>query len=652
MASPEHTARHNAAAQMGSMTIHDYWNRPTNLAFHDLTTTITPPPNLKSLLGLGLKFIPTPFRTNTFTKINQEGTGLPALARSLRLRCFFCAVGEPTTNMEFNPKLHVKSNWEPPDKYYIKLLRNRMTQFEIRLRKLFKPRKSVPNLSPTHRYTLEYLRSQQDFIIANCDKNLGPAIIERDQYIKLAYRDHLSDSTTYERLSKNAANIYIQQNKYRLSHWLTEHKEELTEQEYHFIEHHSSQVEDPLPYFYLTMKVHKKPLKSRPIVSFSGSLFHSLGVWIDTHLQKVAKSFPSYIESSFDLIKDFRNLNLPLNCRIFTADAVSMYANIDTETAITAIHDYIVANQNKFPYLPVTPLTEALEIIMRHNVFQFGDTFWKQLSGTAMGAPPAPTYANASFATHENTILPKYQNQLAYYKRYIDDVFGIWIPHPSQPTDTLLWQEFQRDINSWNGLDWIFSPRSEELVFLDVNISLQDQKLKTTLYEKPMNLHLYLSSRSSHPPGVLHGLIAGHIYRAFSLCTDTEDAQESVRKMWKYLRDRGYSKATLQPIFDTELKKRQSAVATESAVDTTKQWFFKLSYHPQDPPSRDIRKAWEDAVATPRLAKPLKDIDMNWTPLGHHRFIVCYTRPPNLGNLLSYRKLQPDSGPPVSSFFE
>ena len=400
------------------------------------------------------------------------------------------------------------------------------------------------------------------------------------------------------------------------------------------------------------MKVHKTPLKTRPIVSFSGSLYHSLGVWIDTHLQHVAKSFPSYIKSSFDLLRDFRNLNLPRGCKLFTADATSMYTNINTEIAISAIHDYIVSHQALFPLLPVTPLTEALQLLMRHNIFQFGDTFCEQLSGTAMGAPPAPTYANASFATHEAVLLPQYTSQLAYYKRYIDDIFGIWIPHPDPSIDAQLWTQFQHDLNNWHGLQWVVSCRSNNVIFLDLHLELRHRTIFSKLYEKPMNLHLYLPARSAHPPGVLHGLIAGHIYRAFCLCTDPSDAHASVSKLFQHLLARGYYASVLKPIFENAFKNRQNFTPSQQTDSSFDCWIFKLTYHPQDPSSRLIQQAWQDTVAAPRLSKPLERIDIRYNPIGHRRFIVCYKRPPNIGNLLSYRKLQPTSGPPVSSFSE
>jgi hypothetical protein len=638
------------------MPTFDYWNRPTKLAFHDLTSQLTPPPNLRSLLGLGLKFIPTPFQTTPFSHLSKEGSGTAYLERSLRIRCFFCAEGPIKTSTDYNAKLHVPSQWMPPDEYFPKILPARLRQFSISLRRLFKPRRTIPNLTRHHRHALEYLRTQTDFVVAHCDKNLGPAIIERDRYIALAFRDHLSDATTYLRLLPDEAVTAIAANKLLLKTWLSSHSQELSDEEYEYIRHHSNLVRDPLPYFYLLMKVHKQPLKTRPIVSFSGSLFHSLGVWVDTHLQAVAKTFRSYLQSSFVLIKELATLVLPPDCFLFTADATSMYTNIDTDAAISGIHDYVMRNQSQFPTLPLTPLTEALVLIMKHNVFQFGDTFWRQLTGTAMGAPPAPTYANIAYATHEDKILPAFRNRLKYYKRYIDDVFGIWHRHPDPIQDARLWLRFKRKLNGWHGLKWITSTPSTQVVFLDLTITLEDTRLHYVLYEKPLNLHLYIPPKSAHPPGVLYGLIAGSVFRATTLCSLPADAKLLIQKFWRQLRARGYPASILHPLFAKALARRQAPLPAASVAAAMEpppaHWFFKLTYHPQDPPSSAIRKAWQHTVAAPPFSKPLNLVDLNHTPIGDRRFIVCYRRAPNLGNLLSYRKLQPDSGPPVSSFLE
>ena len=49
------TKRQNAALCLASMRSWYQFNRPKNLALHDLCTEIEPPQNLRSTLGLGLK---------------------------------------------------------------------------------------------------------------------------------------------------------------------------------------------------------------------------------------------------------------------------------------------------------------------------------------------------------------------------------------------------------------------------------------------------------------------------------------------------------------------------------------------------------------------------------------------------------------------
>ena len=53
-------------------------------------------------------------------------------------------------------------------------------------------------------------------------------------------------------------------------------------------------------------------------------------------------------------------------------------------------------------------------------------------------------WATIYFAYHEvHTILPKYSPLLLYFKRYIDNIFGIWIGN------TLEWTYFAGDLNSF-----------------------------------------------------------------------------------------------------------------------------------------------------------------------------------------------------------
>lgn len=638
------------------MPIVDYWLRASKLAFHDLTTYLTPPRNLRTLLGQGLKFIPTPNRTTRFSELQENRTGVTHLARSLRLACFFLSHPPPETT--YNPRMAVPSDWMPTANFFPPFLSTRLLNFSIGLNQLFKPKKSKSNLSLPHRYALTYLRSQTDFLVVHCDKNLGPALIERDSYIRLAIADHLSDATTYRRLSQDDALQSHLSNVDAFTDWLRRFKPLIPPEEHKYLTHYIGTVKDPFPFFYILMKIQKIPLKSRPIVSYSGSFFYGLGVWVDHYLKQVAVTLRSYLKSSFELRSQLDALVLPpgRTYRLFTADAVSFYTNINTRAALNAIHTYIEDHPLLFPYFPLHALSEALEMIMTRNVFQFGDTFWHQLSGTAMGAPPAPSYATVSYGTFEEVFLDEYTDNLAFYRRYIDDIFGIWICDPDPIIDEHRWTTFQSRLNDWHGTTWIASPRSHEATFLDVTLTLRaDHTISCSLFEKPQNLHLYLPPRSAHPPGMLAGVIAGTIYRCRSLCSNPADANAKIKAFWNHLLARGWTRTVLHPLFSKALSTvvphlERAPPAPPTDPDTERLWLFKLRFHPQDPPSSAIRKIWEDTVASPPFGKPLANVDISYKPLGHRRFLVCYKRPPNLGNLLSYRKLKHNAGPPVSTF--
>ena len=173
-----------------------------------------------------------------------------------------------------------------------------------------------------------------------------------------------------------------------------------------------------------------------------------------------------------------------------------MYTNINTDKAIREISNYLNKQRHLFLDVPVDALVDALTIIMKNNVFRFGDTHWHQLTGTAMGTPPAPPYACLYYAVHEETLLEEFKENLFYYKRFIDDIFGIWkITDPI--TDDSTWQRFCQRLNDF-GLEWEVNERKHSVNFMDLTITMNNNRLSTTLYEKALNPYLYI------PPYIQH----------------------------------------------------------------------------------------------------------------------------------------------------
>jgi hypothetical protein len=251
--------------------------------------------------------------------------------------------------------------------------------------------------------------------------------MNRDAYIKQVLTEHLC-TPSYLQLNSTISLHRIAHTKQRLIKAFQAHRHTFTQLELDSFTR-SFTNRHRIPIFYGMPKVHKTPLQLRPVVSCINSFPSIFSTWLDFRMHELLHLIPSYIKNSTKLIHDLKNLTLPQNARLFTADASSMYTNIDTRTGIEAFQHLFTLYTDLIPEdFPKDFFLTTLDIIMNNNIFSFGDTFWRQLQGTAMGTPAAPLYSIITYGYHENTrILNTYHSNLIYYKRYIDDIFGIWV---------------------------------------------------------------------------------------------------------------------------------------------------------------------------------------------------------------------------------
>ena len=67
------------------------------------------------------------------------------------------------------------------------------------------PYRRTTNLLPIQQRAIAALVKRTDVLIVNCDKNLGPAVIDTTTYVSRAYSDHLANTDTYEELTQDEA---------------------------------------------------------------------------------------------------------------------------------------------------------------------------------------------------------------------------------------------------------------------------------------------------------------------------------------------------------------------------------------------------------------------------------------------------------------
>ena len=86
---------------------------------------------------------------------------------------------------------------------------------------------------------------------------------------------------------------------------------------------------------------------------------------------------------------------LPDGAMLFSMDAVGMYSNIDTAHALKVVEKYIKTYNSSITdfNMPIDFITQCINCIMSNNIIQFGDTFWRQKNGTAMGTSCAVNYS-------------------------------------------------------------------------------------------------------------------------------------------------------------------------------------------------------------------------------------------------------------------
>jgi hypothetical protein len=598
-----------------------------------LCQTTQPPAGTKNLLGLGLKYCVVPPKASPDIK-----KCMLKLAYRIRTKHHLITSNKPQ-NQSYNPQIYVKlKGWNPPPAPLT--TEECMTNFEKKLKEAIKinnhRRDTFTSLTPNQKTTLNTLKHSKEFIIIPTDKNLGPAIINRDAYITQVLQEHLLNPT-YLQLSPEIATCRIGQTKQLLIDAFNTYKDMLTQPEIDFFmrsfkNHHRT------PIFYGMPKVHKTPMQLRPVVSCINSFPSIFSTWLDFRMKDLLHLMPSYLKNSTELIKGLQDISLPPGARLFTADASSMYTNIDTDTGLQALRNLFTTYRDIIPMtFPKDFFLLTLEIIMNNNVFSFGNTFWLQLQGTAMGTPAAPLYSILTYGYHENTqILNTFKTNLIYYKRYIDDIFGIWVDSPDNT-----WESFKLALDQFGSLHWNLENLTTSTNFLDLQIDIIEGCIQTKTYQKELNLYLYIPPQSAHPTSCLKGLITGELIRYWSQNTQEEDFINITQLFIQRLMQRGHRIEDLIPTLQAaastidSIKGNRNPIQPQSQSDDT--LYIHWQFHPKDIKKNSIREIYD---------KTLK---------GHDNFSqmrIAMSRPKNLRDILCHTKIPDLPGRNTSDILE
>ena len=173
---------------------------------------------------------------------------------------------------------------------------------------------------------------------------------------------------------------------------------------------------------------------------------------------------------------------------------------------------------------------------MTHNIFRFGDTYWSQLSGTAMGTPPAPMYATLYFGILEQRFLPQFPECTFSTVAILTTASDFGFLHRTNLLPLMTCNGYCSKNPStqylYSRMD-VFAPiLFHRFSWRNYLTHRQRQSLHSRVFEKALNLYLYLPRHSCHPPGILKGLIYGMMLRFFRLSTDSASRPAASSPAW------------------------------------------------------------------------------------------------------------------------
>ena len=221
--------------------------------------------------------------------------------------------------------------------------------------------------------------------------------------------------------------------------------------------------------------------------------------------------------------EDLLQFSLILFCSL--SPIKSLYTNIPQGTGIKMVLQRIVntnpptSRANDYKNF----LRDSLKTIIKNNHFSFGEDFFRQTRGVAMGTKCAPPFANLFMASLKERALGTWKGPVpTAWLRFLDDVLMLWNGGLEQ---------LERFLSHLNGqmstIKFTLEHSQNSAVFLDLHIYKGDRFrstgiLDTKIHTKAINPQSFLHFTSCHPQHIFSNIIRGEVLRTLRCSSDQQ----------------------------------------------------------------------------------------------------------------------------------
>ena len=519
-----------------------------------------------SVLSKGLNFVPIAKSSDEF-QIKKDSE---SFFRRSRLTAFF----SDTSNSSFRDRdvfeslCPRKSNWVPPEGQFASL-----DLFISKCRRdisnlNFKRKLSYSNLSKDEWSALRRLRNRSDIVIKPADKG-GAVVVWRTDLYKQEGLRQLSDTNFYCQVGKDLTPDNQKLVKETVNSFISDGSLPSTAKNLVLTTPRTSHV-------YFLPKIHKPNNPGRPIVSACSCPTELISSYLDSLMLPIVQSLPTYIKDTNHALNIFNDFQFPDTSSklLFTMDVKSLYTVIPNDEGLRALQHFFNLRTVLEPSTPT--LLRLAELVLTLNCFSFGDQYYKQINGVAMGTKMGPSYANLFVGYIENQIFQQYTgHKPEYFGRYIDDCFGATSCSRSDL------DSFVSFVNSFHpALDFTWEISETSVTFLDVLVSVNGNCLSTTVHYKPTDSHSYLLYSSSHPKHTLNSIPYSQLLRVRRLCSDDDDFAVKCAEMREFFIRRNYPAHIVDRAILKVSNISRTTALTPRVRTSNERIPFTVTYHP------------------------------------------------------------------------
>ncbi|SJL14684.1 uncharacterized protein ARMOST_21582 [Armillaria ostoyae] len=399
------------------------------------------------------------------------------------------------------------------------------------------------SLTPSPARIQKFLDSH-DYIVTSTDKNLGIAVSERN-WIKSKSLEILANTTDYIELAQIMFNQIcdFQCTEMEMIAMFAESNLPNGTQLAKFLRSKitPSGAQHVAPEFYGIPKIHKEPVKFRPIIPCHSAIQNPAAKYVSKMLKPIIKGQPTIIHGSKDLVVKLSQIHIDPSKQwyIVTGDVVAFYPHVNLEAAMQIAKHYYFTHIGEESATDISPLAEIFERCLyagnKNLVLHYDDKFYRQKRGLAMGVADSPDLANLYGCWFENELNISSRPDIPFYGRYIDDCLAI--VYASSVTEAIE----KVAIVKYDGctIEWGASTSHRE--FLDLMFYKDEQNLlQHRPYRKARSHMERIPWISYHPLDVKRGTFIGELSRMATLCSTLENYREAVQFTIALYIKRGY----------------------------------------------------------------------------------------------------------------